>query len=74
MNILAAGIAQSVEVLYLTTELHISSVQVLLQPGTQHLYGKKNNPLECLWVGCRLLVAVVSKTYPGNAKICPGFP
>ena len=26
-----------------------------------------------MWFGCRLPVAVVSQTYPGNAEICPGI-
>ena len=54
-----AGIAQSVEALYFTTKLHTSSVQGRVQPGTKYLYGK--NPLECVWFGCRLPVAVVSQ-------------
>ena len=54
------GIAQSVEVLYFISELHIctSSVRVRVQPGTKYLYGKKN-PSECMWFVCRLPVAVV---------------
>ena len=67
------GLAQSVEALYFTTELHTSSVQVRVQPGTQYLYGK-TIPLECMWFRCRLPVAVVSQAYPGNAEICHGFP
>ena len=35
-----ARIAQSVEALYFTTELHTSSVRVRVQPGTKYLYGK----------------------------------
>ena len=35
-----AGIAQSVEALYFTTELHTSSVWVQVQQGTQYLYEK----------------------------------
>ena len=74
LNILGDnGIAQSVEALYFTTELHTSSVRVRVQPGTKYLYGKKNLS-ECMWFGCRLPVTVVSQAYPGNAEICPGFP
>ena len=70
-----AGIAQSVEPLYFTTELHTSSVRVQVQPGTKYLYGKKKkNPSECMCFACCLPVAVVSQAYPGNAEICPGFP
>ena len=65
----SAGIAQSVEALYFTTELITSSLRVRVQPGTKYLY-----PSECMWFGCRLPVAVVSQAYPGNAEICPGFP
>ena len=66
-NILGAGIAQSVEALYFTTELHTSSVRVRVQPG-------EKKPSECMSFGCRIPVAVVSQAYPGNAEICPGFP
>ena len=38
-----AGIAQSVEALFLTTKLYTSSVRVQIQPGTKYLYGKKNS-------------------------------
>ena len=69
---MGAGIAQLVEALYFTTELHTSSVQVQVQPGTKYLYGK--NPSECMWFGCRIPVVVVSQEYPGSAEICPGFP
>ena len=62
--LVGTGIAQSVEALHFTTELHPSSVRVRV--------GK--NPSECMWFGCRLPVAVVSQAYPGNAVICPGFP
>ena len=71
-RVYGAGIAQSVEVLYFTIELHTSSVRVRVQPGTKYLYEK--NLSECMWFGCRLPVAVVSQAYPGNGEICPGFP
>ena len=64
---ISAGIAQSVEALYFTTELHTSSIWVWVQPGTKYLYGKKYLS-ECMWFGCRLPVAVVSQAYPGNAE------
>ena len=68
----SAGIAQSVEALHLTTELHTSSIRVRVQPGTKYLYGKKKS-IVCMWFGCHIPVAVVSHAYPGNAGICPGF-
>ena len=34
---MGAGIAQSLEALYFTTELHTSSVRVRVQPGTKYL-------------------------------------
>ena len=46
--------------------LHASRYSLL------HIMEKKMS--ECMWFGCRLLVAVVSQAYPRNAKICPGFP
>ena len=67
-----AEIAQSLEALYFTTELHTASVRVRVQPGTKYLYGK-NQP-ECMCFGCLPPVALVSQAYPGNAEICPGFP
>ena len=63
-------IAQSIEVLYFTTELHTS----FESSQGQNIYTEKRNPSECMWFGCRLPVAVVSQANPGNAEICPGFP
>ena len=68
---LNAGLANSVEALYFTTELHTSSARVWVQPGTKYLYGQ--NQSECMWFGCRLLVVVVSQAYPVDADICSGF-
>ena len=45
-----AGIAQTMEALYFTTELHTSSVRVLVQPGTKYLYGQKVLRNVCGWL------------------------
>ena len=39
-----------VEALYLTTELHTSSVRVRVQPGTKYLYGKKSVGMYVVWL------------------------
>ena len=53
-----------------TTGHITSSVRVRVPSGTK----KKKNPSECMRFGCCLPIAVVSQAYPGNAKMCPGFP
>ena len=45
-----AGIAQSVEALYFTSELHTSSVRVRVQPGTKYLYGKQSVGIYVVWL------------------------
>ena len=47
---------QSVEALNFTTELHTSSIQVRVQPGTKYLYGNK-----ICWNVCGLAVAFRSR-------------